>query len=205
MYDNFVNRWLKSKHYYNEIIKFNVTNELVNNFADKNNKYKYLGNKKLINYFLGNVNFNNLAEEKAFGTKIYQDICKVTSPPSNWSTKISEEFIKELLSYVFNTKITNCKNDNELHIRLDLQSSQSNFKNFFEVKCRTYLTTGTAGEKILGTPKKYSKVYLKYKMPLYIILVGYQEKEAVDKFDLFNLNPMNKLHQNDIKYGIILS
>ena len=36
-------------------------------------------------------------------------------------------------------------------------------------------------------------------MPLYIILVGYQEKEAVDKFDLFNLNPMNKLHQNDIK------
>ena len=69
MYDNFVNRWLKSKHYYNEIIKFNVTNELVNNFADKNNKYKYLGNKKLINYFLGNVNFNNLAEEKLLEPK----------------------------------------------------------------------------------------------------------------------------------------
>lgn len=199
MFKTLVNNWLKSKHYYNKIIKFDVTSNLIDQFAIKNNKYKYLGNKELINYFLGNMDFKDLIEEKAFGTKIYQDICKVKSPPSNWSTKISEEFCKELLSYVFDTNVTNCKNDRELHIRLDLQSNQPDFKNFFEVKCRTYLTTGTAGEKILGTPKKYSKVYLKYKIPLYIILVGYQEKEAVDKFDLFNLNPMNKLHKNDIK------
>jgi len=160
MYNNFVERWLKSKHYYNKIIKFDITSKMINDFSIKNKKYKYLGNKELLNYFLGNMDFSNLSEEKAFGTKIYQNICKIKSPPSNWSTKISEEFIKELLSYVFNTEITNCKNDNELHIRLDLQSSHPNFKNFFEVKCRTYLTTGTAGEKILGTPKKYSKVYI---------------------------------------------
>ena len=199
MYETLVNKWLKSKHYYNKKIKFDINNEMIDKFIIKNKKYKYLGNKELINYFLGKMNFASLAEEKTFGCKIYQTICKTTSPPSNWSTKISEEFIKDLLSYVFNTKITNCKNDNELHIRLDLQANESNFKNFFEVKCRTYLTSGTAGEKILGTPKKYSKVYLKYKMPLYIILVGYQEIEANDKFDLFNLNPLNKLHQNDIK------
>ena len=199
MFKILVNNWLKSKHYYNKKINFNITDNLIDNFTVKNNKYKYLGNKKLINYFLGYINFKDLKEEKAFGTKIYQDICKIKSPPSNWSTKISEGFIKELLGYLFDTNISNCKNDKELHIRLDLQSNQPDFKNFFEVKCRTYLTTGTAGEKILGTPKKYSKVYLKYKMPLYIILLGYQEKEAVEKFDLFNLNPMNKLHKNDIK------
>ena len=199
MFKTLSNNWLKSKHYYNMAIKFDINNNLLNQFAIKNNKYKYLGNLELINYFLGNMKFKDLLEEKAFGTKIYQDICKIKSPRSNWSTKISEEFSRELLSYIFDTTITNCKNDSELHIRLDLQSNQQDFKNFFEVKCRTYLTTGTAGEKILGTPKKYCKVYLKYKMPLYIILVGYQEKEAVDKFDLFNLNPMNKLHKNDIK------
>ena len=46
-----------------------------------------------------------------------------------------------------------------------------------EVKSRTWNTTGTAGEKVLGTPLKYAAIPRVYKKPLIIILVAYQEHE----------------------------
>jgi hypothetical protein len=55
----------------------------------------------------------------------------------------------------------------------------------YECKARTYKTTGTAGEKILGTPIKYSEVQRLYKKPLYIVCMGYQEVEAENSFGLF--------------------
>lgn len=192
-------KWLTSKHFYNDNINLQINDNLIKQFTLKNNQYLYLKNRTIFDYFLGNINFIDLSAEKKFGSKLYQELYKQKSPTSNWSTKISEGFCKELLCYIFETKISACKNDKELHIRLDLQSQSPDFKNFFEIKSRTFKTTGTAGEKILGTPKKYSKVFLKYKIPLYIILLGYQENEAIEKFDLFNLNPQNELHQNDIK------
>ena len=55
----------------------------------------------------------------------------------------------------------------------------------YEIKARNYTTSGTAGEKILGTPFKYSKVPKLYGKPLYIVVMGYQEVEAVENFKLF--------------------
>ena len=46
-----------------------------------------------------------------------------------------------------------------------------------EVKSRTWNTTGTAGEKVLGTPYKYASIPRIYKKPLIIVLVAYQERE----------------------------
>lgn len=48
----------------------------------------------------------------------------------------------------------------------------------YEVKGRSWTTTGTAGEKILGVPLKYGEVPRLYHKPLKIILIGYQEYEA---------------------------
>ena len=47
----------------------------------------------------------------------------------------------------------------------------------WEVKTRNWTTGGTAGEKVLGVPYKYSDVPDSYKKPLYIVCVGYQEYE----------------------------
>lgn len=52
----------------------------------------------------------------------------------------------------------------------------------YEVKGRSWSTTGTAGEKILGVPLKYGELPRLYKKPLQIILVGYQEYEAKEGF-----------------------
>ena len=45
------------------------------------------------------------------------------------------------------------------------------------MKTHTWCTTGTAGEKILGVPFKYSELPRLYGKPLKIICVAYQERE----------------------------
>lgn len=52
----------------------------------------------------------------------------------------------------------------------------------YEVKGRSWSTPGTAGEKILGVPLKYGELPRLYSKPLKIVLVGYQEYEAKNKF-----------------------
>jgi DNA adenine methylase len=55
----------------------------------------------------------------------------------------------------------------------------------WEVKTRTWSITGTAGEKVAGVPFKYSDIPILYGKPLKIILLAYQEYEAVHKMLLF--------------------
>jgi hypothetical protein len=65
----------------------------------------------------------------------------------------------------------------------------------YEVKGRSWSTPGTAGEKILGVPLKYGELPRLYHKPLQIILVGYQEYEAREKFafgDLLDKNNQTK-------------
>lgn len=61
----------------------------------------------------------------------------------------------------------------------------------YEVKGRSWCTPGTAGEKILGVPLKYGELPRLYKKPLQIILVGYQEYEAREKFAFGDLLDSN--------------
>jgi hypothetical protein len=56
----------------------------------------------------------------------------------------------------------------------------------YDAKTRNWTTSGTAGEKILGTPYKYANVPIDYGKPLYIVTIAYQEYEAMIKFKLFN-------------------
>lgn len=72
--------------------------------------------------------------------------------------------------------------------RLDLQTEAA----YIEVKTRNYTTSGTArtesrvpfgdGEKIFYAAMKYGDVYQITGKPVYVVLVGYQEQEAVHKF-----------------------
>jgi hypothetical protein len=51
-----------------------------------------------------------------------------------------------------------------------------------EVKTQTYYTDGTAGEKILGCPFKYSEVPLLYNKPLKILCIGGAEAICRNKY-----------------------
>lgn len=68
----------------------------------------------------------------------------------------------------------------------------------YENKARTYCTSGTAGEKILGVPVKYCECPRLYGKRLYIVCMGYQEDEARDTFSVFN--PQSKERQDFIAF-----
>ena len=70
--------------------------------------------------------------------------------------------------------------------------------NLYECKARTYSTTGTAGEKILGTPWKYSECYMLYKKSLNIVCIAYQETEAEQDFCVFS--PKTNVRKELLKY-----
>ena len=57
-----------------------------------------------------------------------------------------------------------------------------------EVKTQTYFTSGTAGEKILGTPFKYRNVPVLYKKPLLIMCIGGAEKMCKENYGILCKN-----------------
>lgn len=104
---------------------------------------------------------------------------------SQWTTKLGEKIVKEVLEKNGKTvkrpkKIQNFKPDWETEDAI------------YEVKSRSWTTTGTAGEKILGCPFKYADIPELYGKKLQIILVAYQEYEAKNNFHLFETESKNK-------------
>lgn len=98
----------------------------------------------------------------------------------NWTTKLGERIVKEKLESL---GITVWKPTEKQGLRVDWETP--NF--MVEVKTRSWTTSGTAGEKVLGVPYKYSEVPELYGKPLLIVCVAYQEWELshVDKMKVF--------------------
>lgn len=108
-----------------------------------------------------------------------------------WSGELGEKIVKELLIQ------KGCK----VWKPKKINGHQPDFETddyIYEVKTRNWTTSGTAGEKILGTPYKYADVPELYKKKLKIVLVGYQEYEASKNFDIFN--PKSKARQKQIEF-----
>lgn len=104
---------------------------------------------------------------------------------NQWTTKFGERCLYEILELMdLNPRrIENrMKGENGKELVPDWMADDA----LYECKARTYTTTGSAGEKILGTPDKYKECYRLYKKPLKIVCMGYQEKEAEDDFCRFN-------------------
>lgn len=112
---------------------------------------------------------------------------------NQWTTVLGETIVEYLLNKLFKS-VTRPTVKNGL--KPDFETEEF----IFEVKTRNYTTNGTAGEKILGTPFKYCNVPELYGKPLIIVLVGYQELEAEQKFGLFNSNQNNDRKISIIKY-----
>ncbi len=118
------------------------------------------------------------SKEKEWGQKVIGNLS------NQWTTKLSEYSFKELM-LLFDKKVVKCKgklSSNGKKIVPDFESEEC----LYEIKARTYTTSGTAGEKILGTPLKYSECYRLFNKKLYIVCMSYQMEEAINDFNLFN-------------------
>jgi hypothetical protein len=145
-------------------------------------RIKYLNKDGVLEWVMGDNKWLKTLtkrEEDRWGRGVIQ------SNTSQWTTKLGESVLYELLTL---------QNNNPKSISVGTLASitkrvMPDFEaddGIYENKARTYMTKGTAGEKILGTPIKYSECRRLFKKPIYIVCMGYQEKEAEDIFQLFD-------------------
>ena len=87
-----------------------------------------------------------------------------------WTTKLGESLVKETLERLGET-VRRPQTMN--HYSPDWETDTC----MYEVKTRNWTTSGTAGEKVLGTMYKYASVPRLYGKPLKIVCVGYQQWE----------------------------
>lgn len=93
----------------------------------------------------------------------------------NWSTKVSEWLVQQILiASGYHPQRTTYKSHDKKHTYKPDWTTQHHI---YEVKARTWFTSGTAGEKVLGAPTKYRDVPHSSNKPLHIICMAFQEYE----------------------------
>lgn len=128
--------------------------------------------------------------EKEWGNKIIE-----TVDGKQWTTVLCQTLVMEALIRLGrkNVRKTSPKKGTLRNKKYDPDLECDDY--VYEVKGRSWCTPGTAGEKILGVPLKYGELPRLYKKPLQIILVGYQEYEAREKFAFGDLLDKNNQTQ----------
>lgn len=122
-----------------------------------------------------------LKEPKEIETQWGNEVIK-TIGGKQWSTVLCQDLVAEALVKLGrkNVRATTSKKSTLREKKYDPDLECDDY--VYEVKGRSWCTPGTAGEKMLGVPLKYGEIPSLYKKPLQIVLVGYQEYEAREKF-----------------------
>jgi hypothetical protein len=109
-------------------------------------------------------------KEHNWGCHYRNIIMKDDKKTNQWTTVVGEHFVKDILIILGHQVILkpSKKESKQPDIITD--------KSVYEVKSRTWGTTGTAGEKIYGVPWKYCDIPRLFGKPLYIVLVAAQEQ-----------------------------
>lgn len=124
--------------------------------------------------------------EKTWGNEIMG-----TKDGKQWTTTLCQNLVMEALIKLGrkNVRTTTAKRSSLRDKKYDPDLECDEY--VYEVKGRSWCTPGTAGEKILGVPLKYGELPRLYNKPLQIVLVGYQEYEAREKFAFGDLLDKN--------------
>jgi hypothetical protein len=119
-----------------------------------------------------------LKQEDNWGNEIFNGAFKTEK--NQWTTKFSETFVKEVISKLYNEQPQRALKLNNL--QPDLETN--NF--IIEVKFQKYFSTGTAWEKVLGVPLKYSGYPNPKNKKFLIVCCGQIEVIMKKKFKNFN-------------------
>lgn len=152
----------------------------------KSKEIKLLRDNEVIKWLFGNTNFlpeitpsknksndtNKLKIlEDEWGWNKYNDIIQPEKEISKkqWTTLFGQTVARE----IYLIKYNNVKKPKKINnLEPDLETDDY----IVEVKTQTFYTTGTAGEKILGSAFKYASVPVLFKKPLIILCLGGAEK-----------------------------
>ena len=148
-----------------------------------------LRQKEVVQWLFGNLSFlpaiankNKTADEAQYKVnedKWGQTIMKSRRPDlkldKQWTNKFGEYICEELYTLLGKHVTKPIKKE---HYQPDLEIDDA----IIEVKTGTYHTSGTAGEKILGVPLKYSEIPELYGKPLKILCLGGAEKACRENY-----------------------
>lgn len=140
--------------------------------------FSILHDRTVIDWFNCKKIHDTIDDEKAWGNMLTKKYCNSSKDTCQWTTLLGEYVVKLLLILNGHTIVEKQKHKG---YDPDIETSDC----IYEVKTRNYNTTGTAGEKILGVPRKYADVPTLYNKNVVIVLCGYQEIEGINKFKLF--------------------
>ena len=174
------NFFVGKKQVRNRVIKNDVLSRL-RKIIEMNGNCTYLSKPKVLEWLFADTRFvSSLDKQKedAWGRSL------IGYHTNQWTTFLGENILKEILTLLHKdpTRVkVPLRGNNGKRLMPDFEASDGLYEN----KARTYSTTGTAGEKILGTPLKYCECNRLYGKPLFIVCMGFQEQEADKIFDLF--------------------
>ena len=148
-----------------------------------------LRDKRVVQWIFGDLSFlptfePTLTVKKRETLKGHEDawgreMMKVRRPDlklnKQW-TNLFGEYICEEICFLSGKEVTKPVSKN------NLQPDKETNDAIIEVKTGTYCTSGTAGEKILGTPFKYAEVPFLYGKPLRILCIGGAEKSSREEY-----------------------
>lgn len=142
-------------------------------------------NNDIIEWIIGKkyINMKKNKENNEIEYNTRSKYFKTTSR-NQWTNTYGEQLVRFLLeetNHIVFDKKPRLKINNKI-LCPDIETDNC----YYEVKTRNWTTTGTAGEKILGTPLKYCEIPKHTGKRVYIVLVGYQEYEAKNNFIIFN-------------------
>jgi hypothetical protein len=149
---------------------------------------KLLDNPIIIKWCFGKIH-KTAKEERDWGNKILKEYFGYKKDTSQWTTIFGEQLVKESLIRLGRQNVC-CKNKEQINALYNNKKYNPDLycdEYIYEVKTRNWSVPGTAGEKILGVPLKYSELPLITGKNIKIILVAYQEEEAKNKFGFGNL------------------
>jgi hypothetical protein len=154
-------------------------------------------NNNVINWITGKK-YSKLKKNKDNNDIEYNEVIENFKPESRtqWTSIYSEELVRFLLKKLdYNVRDKKPKiNVGKKIFELDIETD----KELWEVKSRCWTINGTAGEKILGTPLKYSEIPRITNKQINIVVVAYQEYEADNNFCLFSPKLENRPDQKKI-------
>lgn len=163
--------------------KFELIKQIIDENTDAN--IILLRNENILKWLLDDTSFLNQESKKVsednFGWNTYMELIKPKKSISKkqWTTLTGQKLAEELL-LISGSKFVK-KPIKKGGFQPDLETEDF----IVEVKTQTYFTTGTAGEKILGTPIKYADIPSLYNKKLKILCLAGAEKEMRNKYNLF--------------------
>ena len=148
-----------------------------------------LRENQVIKWLFGDLSFlppiekkNKTVDEpkyKALEDKWGQDTLKKRRPDlkldKQWTNKFGEHLVEEIFYLQEKAVCKPLKKDN---YQVDYEVDDA----LLEVKTQTYHTSGTAGEKILGSPFKYAEIPELYSKPLRIVCIGGAERICREQY-----------------------